>query len=210
MDPLKRQVRIARRRLSLQLFLRTLAWCWFGTLLAVAIIVGLDKFFPLSVAAPVWGVAALVSGLVLAIAWTWMHLRSELEAALEIDRRFGLKERVSSSLALDDSQLATAAGQAVVQDAVRRLERLDVAGQFRIRLGRWAWLPVVPALLAFSLATFLEPAVDENQAAATTSAAAQQKQIKKSGEVLRKKLEDRRAGSPRAGAQGRRGVVRQA
>jgi chemotaxis protein histidine kinase CheA len=53
-------------------------------------------------------------------------------------------------------------------------------------------LPVAPALLAFGLATFLKPAVDENQAAATTSAVAQQKQIKKSGEVLRKKLEERR------------------
>jgi hypothetical protein len=192
MDPLKRQVRIARRRLGLQLFLRALAWCWFGTLLAASIVIGLDKFYPLSIASSAWGVAALATGVLLALAWTWSHRRSELEAALEIDRRFGLKERVSSSLSLAEPELATPAGQAVVQDAVRRLERLDVAGQFRVRLGRWAWLPVLPALLGFGLATFLKPAVDENQAIATTSTTAQQMQIKKSGEVLRKKLEDRR------------------
>ena len=178
-----------------------LAWCWFGTLLLAAIVIGLDKFYPLHVSSAVLFAVVLASGLILALGWAW-KCRSQRPGSGAGNRSPVRAEgaRQQQPGAQGGRNWQTAAGQAVVQDAVRRLERLDVAGQFRVRLGRWAWLPVVPALLAFGLATFLKPAVDENQAAATTSAVAQQKQIKKSGEVLRKKLEDRPSGSPRKGA----------
>ena len=62
--------------------------------------------------------------------WTLLTSRDELAAAIEIDLRHRLKERVSSSLALSPSDQVTETGLALVKDAVRSIERLDVGQQF--------------------------------------------------------------------------------
>src|SRR4051794_22417663 len=110
MDTLRRQVRMARRRLAVQQFLRVLSWSWFGTLLVAAALIAVDKFYSLRVEPWAWGAGALALGMAIAAIWTFVTRQSELEAALEIDRRFGLKERVSSSYALSPAQRESPAG----------------------------------------------------------------------------------------------------
>jgi hypothetical protein len=192
MDPLVRQVRKAGRRLAFQHFLHTLSWAWFGTLLAAAVLITIDKFFPLGWSPFGWIAAAIALGLVIAAGWTWWRRPRDLDVALAIDQRFGLRERVSSSLALDDRERESPAGQALVHDAARRLERLEISTQFRLTLGRWICLPLVSAAVAFVVAVFLPPWANEQTAEATTQAAAQKKQIHESSEALRKKLAERR------------------
>ncbi len=190
MDVLKQQIRRAQRRLVFQRFLAILSWCWFGALLLAAAAIAVDKFRPLGVRPEIWVVGALAFGLLAAIGWTWFTRRGQLEAALEIDRRFGLKERVSSTFALSPEQLQSPAGQALVEDAVKRVDRLHVADQFRIKLNRWTWLPLAPAALALVIAVL--PAVGENKAGGSISTKADRKAVKTSTEALRKKLIERR------------------
>jgi len=192
MDVLKQQVRRAQRRLVLQRFFAVLSWSWFAALLAAAALIAVGKYYPLGVLAWGWVAIALGVGLVFAIGWTWFTSRGQLEAALEIDRRFGLKERVSSTFALGPDQLDSPAGKALVEDALKRVGRLHIAEQFRVKLGRWTWLPLAPAALAFLLAMYLNPSAGENKAGGSIATKAERKVVKTSTDALRKKLIERR------------------
>lgn len=193
MDVLKQQVRRARRRLAFQRFLAVLSWNWFAWLILAAIVVTVDKYWPLGLKAWAWPAAALGCGLITAIAWCFATRRGELEAALEIDRRFGLKERVSSTYSLAVDQLESPAGRALVEDAMKRVERLHIAEQFRVRLGRWSWLPLVPGMAAFLIVLFLQPPANETTAGGSTTNKAETKQVKASLNPLNKKsLEHRK------------------
>ncbi len=194
MDELRKQVLRAHRRLSLQRFLSVLSWSLFATLMLAAIAIAIPKVWALPVDVGRWTVGwfigAVVAGALIAIVYAFVARRSPLEAAIEIDRRFGLKERVSSTFALSESELATTAGQALVADASRRVARLDVAEQFTIQ-GRWtSLLPLASALLALLLIfipnAILKPTVS-NAASLDVK-----KQVQNSTDELRKKWAEQR------------------
>jgi hypothetical protein len=192
METLDRQVRRARRRLLAGSLAAKLAWCWFVGLSAAAAAIGAGKLWaPVAQGAwaALWLAAALGGGFVAAVLWTYWRRQSTLEAALEIDRRCGLKERVSSTLALGPLQRDSAIGQALVRDAGQSLVRVDVAERFRLRLDRRALLPVLPAALAFALAVFVPVRTPQ---APARNAAAQEAQTKASTRNLAKKIEARR------------------
>jgi hypothetical protein len=146
MDKLQRQIARARRRLNVQHFLGVLPWCWFCTLLAAAIAIGIEKtIWPeidISRWAAYWIGGGVLIGLFAAVVWTWIVRRGDLEAAWEIDRRFGLKERASSSLALTADELNTSCGQALVEDAALHLNRLQLSERFPVSISRRILLPL--------------------------------------------------------------------
>ncbi|MEX2113451.1 MAG: hypothetical protein WD845_09710 [Pirellulales bacterium] len=199
MDHLHKQVRRARRRLILQSFVGRLIWCWFASLLLAVVAIGAGKIWPLT-DAMTWAAgcvgAALAVGTLAAVVWTWLSDHESLEAAVEIDRRFGLKERVSSTLALSPGELDSDAGRALANDAAHRLQNVDVAERFAVRLDRRALLPLAPAALAFVLALGIDGR--QPQAPAATKPAVTT-QIKKSTDALAKKLEEKRKQAAEAG-----------
>jgi hypothetical protein len=194
MQKLKQQVAKARRRLIVEQFLGALVWSWFATLVVAAIAIGVQKWMLVNVDGWLWAVqwlsGAMAVGLLAALVWTWWVRKPELAAAIEIDRRFGLKERISSSLALSAEDLETPAGQALVDDAQRRVDRLEVTNQFPIKMNRRAWLPILPAVLAFALC-FLSDPIEPTSADAKANTVAITKQINESVKPLAKKMEDR-------------------
>jgi hypothetical protein len=197
MDKLHKQVRIAQRRLILQQFVGRLTWCLCVAFAAAAIAIAIGKFFVLPVDSTTWYAAwlggAFSTGILAAAIWTYLRRSSTLEAAIELDRRFRLKERVSSMLALDDGERETEAGQALVRDAVRRVEALEVKEQFGVAIGRRAWAPLVPAALAVAIALLVsDKALESSAEANTTSPTEVKKQVKASTDSLRKKLAERR------------------
>ena len=114
-----------------------------------------------------------------------------LEAAVEIDRRFDLRERVASSLSLSPDDQTTDAGSALMSDAVRAVGGIDVDDKFRVRLSRRAWLPLVPAIIAFALVLFVEHPRSGQQSRSEFGrqhAGANQERHR----VARKKLEEQR------------------
>src|SRR5262245_9249946 len=107
MEELTRQVSRARRQLTLQQFAQIAPQCLFVTLLVALIGVAIPKFWALEVTSTPegwtawwysWAGGGIGLGLLAAIVATWWVRRGSLEAAMEIDRRYGLKERVSSTL----------------------------------------------------------------------------------------------------------------
>ena len=159
MDTLHKQVRRAQRRLMLQQFLLALTWSLFGTFLIAALAISVPKIWALPLQSDLWAAGwlagALVFGFAIASLWTYVRRSAPLDAAIEIDRRYGLKERVSSALALGAEEVETEAGQALVNDAVRRVDRLDVDERFGIQLNRRALLPFLPATVAILLMLFI-------------------------------------------------------
>lgn len=191
MDKLLNQVRRARRRLVFEQFLSRLVWCLFSTLVIATVAIALPKVFVMEGLpagwASAWLIGAAVAGVIAACVWTLIARRSALDAAMEIDRRFELRERVASSLSLGESDRDTEAGQALVSDAVRAIDRIDVREKFGIAVNRRAWLPLAPAAAAFCLAMF----VGNREASSNISPQQSQitaEQVKKSVEEARKQI----------------------
>jgi gas vesicle protein len=190
MESLNKQVARARRWLAVQRFVDVLGWCCFATLLAALILIAVDKYRPLGIDPWIWGVGALALGIAVAAAWALVRGPRPIDAAIEIDRRFALKERVSSALSLSDDDRRTLAGQALIDDAVRRVGRLDVGERFAIAPGRQVLLPLLPAVVAVLVALLVHPA-GSNQAQAKTDPSIQ-KQIEQSARELRRRLQQKR------------------
>jgi DNA repair exonuclease SbcCD ATPase subunit len=143
----------------------------------------------------------------IAAVWTLFSRRTPLDAAIEIDRRFELRERVASSLSLSPDDQSSEAGRAVVNDALRAVSRIDVDEKFRIHLDRRAWWPIVPAAIAFVLVAFVDRRAESS--IEPDSAANIEKQVKQSAESLRKKIEERTKQAREKGLKDAEGLFKQ-
>lgn len=197
MNELRDQIARARRRLVTEQFLARLVWCLSATLGVAAVAIAIpriaylrDALLPHTLPQDWdlrWFASALVAGLAAAALWTLASRRSALDAAIEIDRRFDLRERIASSISLSPAELDTDAGQALVKDAVRAAARIDVNEKFRPQLTDRAWLPLVPAAIAFLLIAVFNPSPATSSPDPASPAVVAQ-QIKTANEALRKKL----------------------
>ncbi|MEX0820488.1 MAG: hypothetical protein WD070_12880 [Pirellulaceae bacterium] len=190
MEEIRRQVAAARRRLVVQQFLGILPWALLIALLIAVIGLAIPKIWIINIESNVWFAGwmggAFAAGLLVAIGWTLAIRRQALDAAIELDRRFGLKERVSSVLSLPSDELETEAGQALLKDAARRVESLEVREKFGISISSRALLPILPALVA--LALVLVPDAQDKLKAASSDDAAVREQIKRSTQDLKTRL----------------------
>ncbi|MDP7014271.1 MAG: hypothetical protein QGG36_00575, partial [Pirellulaceae bacterium] len=192
MEELRTQVKRAHRRLVLQRFLQASPWFLFTGFMIALVGVAVPKIWTIQVDQNIWlwswvGGAAAVS-LLMSIVWTVATRRGALDAAIELDKRFGLKERVSSTLSLAPDELETEAGQALVNDAIRRVARVDVKEHFRVRTTWRSLLPLVPAVAVFLVALLIADAAQKEKLQAATEKAAEIEAIKKSHDNLRKEL----------------------
>lgn len=140
------------RRMRFQRFLSALVWCWAVGLALVAVAIAVEKlgrplpgadWWPLAIAG---GVGLLVAGAIALLTGP-----NRVDAAVAIDHAFHLNERLSTALTLPGNLAETAAGRALVADAIRHVEDLDISEQFGLRLPRRAWVPLLPAALALGL-----------------------------------------------------------
>lgn len=156
------QVRRARRRLFFQALVTRLVWCGAGALLLTAAWFVLQRL--LWPQAADWWQWAIPTSLVTAASMVAVVLSlkrspSLVTAALALDERFALKERVTTFLTLSPQQSTTAVGLALQADTQGQVENLNVAEQFPVRLA-WttALMPVCSAVLAV-VAFFLAPQI---------------------------------------------------
>jgi hypothetical protein len=192
--PLQRQLHRVSRRLFWQTLLGCLVWCWSGALLLSAVWFLLQPH--VLAEPPAWlrgAVAggALLAGTLLAFVLAWRWTPSALTAALLLDEKFGLKERVTTTLTLGPGLEGSQAGQALLADVNQRMDKLDVGARFPVRL-RWTDIvpPVATAALAL-LAFYYQPA--QSQANIRARAAAEEKpanaeEIKEKLDRLRKEV----------------------
>jgi hypothetical protein len=178
--------------LILQQFLNVITWSMSAALIIAAIGLATPKIWVMAVDPQVWKWGwfggALVGGLLIGTLWTFLVRRGPLDAAMEMDHRFELKERISSALSLQPTEVETEAGQALVDDAVHRVERIDVRDKFPFGISWKAFLPLLPAAIAL-LVAYLPNATPDEVANAAASPPVETKRVKKSAEELKRRLE---------------------
>lgn len=156
MDKIFNQVSKARRYLWLQKALAVLpGWLLISFSIAfVALLIPKLWYVPYTFES--WGRNGLLAATAVAIVGTLAHasaLRPSLRSsAIELDRRFQLRERISSALELTPDAQQTPIGSALLQDAIRQVERIDVRDQFPLRPNTatpWVLLPVLSCIALF-------------------------------------------------------------
>ena len=195
MNEIQKQVKRARTRLFLQQFVVVLSWSLFVALIVSVIAVLIPKLTPVaflqdanSANAWTWGWIGGAAGCALAfsIIFTWMKCASDLTAAVEVDRRFGLKERVSSALSLNEKSRSTDFGSALIADANKRAQKIDIGEEFAVKPG---WRPLLPfgACLAVVVVMLFQNAVIKPTKASEDKAELQKK-IKVATDTTKKEL----------------------
>lgn len=211
MNELREQISRAQRRLHLEQFLARCVWCLSAALAAALVAIAVPRVVAIEGLPAnwdaIWFLGSLVLGVVAAGVWTLVSHRSALDAAIEVDQRFGLRERIASSISLSDEERQTEAGQALVKDAVRAASRIDVGDKFRLRLTQRAWAPLVPAALTFLVILFFNPSTATSSLDPNTPAVVA-KQINTAAESARKKLEEQRKEAERRGMKDAEGLFK--
>lgn len=146
-----RSVRTAARRLVSQSLLNNVAfWLAVSTGVALAWFVAQPLLLE---SPPVWlrwtvlvGLTAV--GLGMAVWQTVKSAPTKQSAALEVDSRFNLRERVTTALSLTPDLLGTPAGEAVAADAVAKVKPLSVGEKFPVKP---RWTAAVAPVLAVAI-----------------------------------------------------------
>lgn len=202
MDQINKKVIMARRRVLWNRFLHVIGWTLLLTLTLVAIGLAIPKLWHLAFLddpqaanywTAAWTVGGAVAGLFLAAVLTLVRQQSLLNVAQEVDQRFGLKSRLSSTLAMSSDDRSSVAGTALAEDAAREAERIDVRDEFRIETPWHLALPLLVALLAFGL--LFVPNASREPAAANAEVkepTAEREKVKTAVEQLKKKIREKR------------------
>ncbi|MEY4567988.1 MAG: hypothetical protein RLY14_2958, partial [Planctomycetota bacterium] len=197
MNSIERLSRHARRRLAFTCFLQKFPLCFAGYFALAALAIGINKVWAVPIDGKIWlatwiAVAALATMIHTLILVKW-NTPSILQSAIEVDRRFGLRERLSSALALSPDQLQSPLAQALQSDAQRQAERIDIRDRFEVRLSKWSLLPLVP-VLAITAMLWLSDAKEKAALAENASKQLTVQQMKNSTqpliEQIRKKREE--------------------
>jgi hypothetical protein len=164
MMPLIDEMHRLRRRLTLLMLGDCAARALFAAACASCVWLVLTRLFP-QLGGPLPVSVALSAGGVLGAAfWTSRRAPALEDAALAADARLGLKERLTSSLALrrDDASFLGGSpemAEAVHEDAGRHLARLNLRRDFPFRVTRgMRWLAA--PLILFGLGLLLLPEFD--------------------------------------------------
>ncbi|MCA9176781.1 MAG: hypothetical protein KDB14_19970 [Planctomycetales bacterium] len=192
MDQINKQVARVRTRLNFDRFVHVLGWAVFSCLLIAAVAAGTRILLGVADASERWyfALAGLGAGVLLATVLTYWRRRETMDAAIELDRRFQLKERISSSLSLSAADRETEAGQALIADATRRAERIEVSEHFKIQPNASVAMPLLGLTLFFALAAL--PNLSDKTAQAAANEQIAKEQIRKPAEDLKKKIEQRK------------------
>jgi len=155
LQPIERSVRVAHRRLFAQSLLNRLAVCWSAALvLGLGWVIAEPAILDSAADNLKWYVVGGLVGAATLAAIFWARAATPPlgRAALEVDNRFGLKERVTTALGLSEAERATPAGVAVVADAAAKVAPIAVKEKFPVS-PRWhsALVPALAACIALAV-----------------------------------------------------------
>lgn len=196
MNRIESQVKAARRRLILGKLGRALCVTLFAAAVIAAVAIAVPAVWVVDVAFDTWVtgwiIASAVTAVLAAAAYALATAPTKQAVAAEVDRRFGLRERLSSSLSLDPRSRESGFGSALVADAEKRAGQLAVAERFSLRPSRWSWLPVsvVPVLAIVVL--LAEPAQRSTASSRTAAEVAETEQVKTAASQLKKRIQQQR------------------
>lgn len=196
MNRIERKVQIARRRVILGRFGRALSFSMFAALIVATLAIALPALRAMEVDFSTWTYAWLggcaLAALFASLLYAVVTAPSVESVAAEVDRRFGLRERLSSSLSLDEQERESSFGLALVADADKRADQLEVADRFSIKPTKLGWLPlsIVPVLAIVLL--LVEPMSETSASSAGKPDAVEVKQVQTAASQLKKRIQQQR------------------
>lgn len=202
MEEITKKISVARRRLMVNQFLKIIAWSLFLGFVVIAVGVAVPKIWHLGSlesveASQFWNAAWIIGGAVItmlvAAGITIAKRQSITDVAVEVDRRFNLKSRLSSASAMTDQQRRSAAGEALTADAVRQAEVIDVGEQFPVQPNWSIALPLIPMLLVGLLLTIPNAKIETPTTDPTALAGTREvSEVKSAVEELKKKVREKK------------------
>lgn len=215
------KVRSARRRLVFGRLGRTLNFTLFAALLISTLAIAALAIVPLpqitaaigltastdggSPLTPTQWIASWLAGsLILAVLAAgldaWWRTPSLADVAAEVDHRFGLRERLSSSLATSDADSGSQTFVAALrEDAARSAESLRISDRFPLRAGRTVWLPLTILPILVVMIGVVRPVTDPAEQVATAVDTAEVRQVKAVASELKKRVSEQRRTSEAKG-----------
>ena len=200
MNTILKQVSKARNRMFVGRFFTILMWALFACLILSAIAVSIPRIWVLEISNETlksnWDVIWISLGSGFAVLLTavlaWVYRTTSSEAAVEVDQRFRLKDRLASALMLDGESAKTSAGQALIDDAEAKAEVIDVRDEFPFRPNWRVWLPLIPAVI-LAILLFVPNAVAKEPEVVDEKKKIDKKAIKVAIETAKKKIKKREA-----------------
>ncbi len=196
MSTIQSQLNRARRRILVGLFGRALCVTLFVSLVVATLAIGAAAIWaietPFYTWSTYWLAGTSVAGILVAMGYAIIQLPPPAAVAGELDRRFGLRERVSSAMLLGKDQQNSPFGMALVSDAERRAGQLAIADKFALHPNKWGWLPVsiVPVLTLILL--FAEPARPTIASSTKSVDSDETEQVKMATEQLKRRIQAQR------------------
>jgi len=141
--------RKARKRMMLNGLLDAVPKYLLVYLSMAGIAIAISKLWPIGVDGTQWFVGsvlvAVLATLAHSIVWAVRNNPSLLQATIEFDHRYRLKERLSSALMIQSNDTTSPLGEALLADASKKSEMIDLRDEFAIRFKRPALWPILPA-----------------------------------------------------------------
>ncbi|MEM9827612.1 MAG: hypothetical protein AAF958_13555 [Planctomycetota bacterium] len=196
MSPIEKCIRAARTRLTLGRFGRALAISSFVGLIVATLAVLLPAVRPMEIDHAAWNqgwmIASAAGAVLAAIVYTAIVAPTSQSVAQEIDKRFGLHERLGSTQMLNGDHESPEFAAALREDAARRAAEIKVSDEFALRPSPIVWLPlaVIPVLVVVLLA--LGPASRTPIDADDEQTAMEIRQVKSVTKQLRKRIEQQK------------------
>ncbi len=196
MNQVQSKVRNARRRIMLAKFGQALCVTLFVALIVATVAIALPALRVMPVDFHQWvyswlGGCSLAAVLAAAV-YTAVTAPSLESVASEVDRRFGLRERLSSSLTLDREEQDSDFGMALMADAEKRANQLDVSDRFSLKPSRLGWLPVAIVPVLAIVLMLVEPMSATSASSAGKSDPLEVQQVKTVASQLKKRLQQQR------------------
>ena len=196
MNRIESQVTSARRRLIIGTFGRALCYALFAALIVATIAIAIPAIWVMEIDFTAWSyswvVGAVLTAVLAAVGYAIATAPSMDQVAAEVDRRFGLRERLSSSMSLPKAERDSDFGAALMADAEKRASQLAVADRFALKPSKLGWLPLALVPLLAIVMFLVEPASESNASSTMKADQAEIDQVKKVATQLKKRLQQQK------------------
>lgn len=193
---IRQLVNQAKRRLFIASFGRSLCYSLSIAALFSTIAIITPLYVEMRFETQGWIETCLLFGLIIALGTslvlTWLKSPSETQAAQEVDRRFELRERLSSALSLGDMAGDSTVAKALIADTEKSTSQIYIADKFAIRPTRLLWLPCCMLSCLLTVCWLVEPNSYAGAESITENQSTDKEQITEAAKVLKKQIQQRR------------------
>jgi hypothetical protein len=185
--PIQRSISKVKRRVALNQVLRAVGWAVLIGLLAASALVIVDRLLPMTVI-PLfaYGIAAGVA-LIIALAFAVRNLPGEADAAVLLDDKLGLKDKLGTALYAATLENQNELTQQIAREADVAAEqaRVMVAKAAPIEMARvWNFTPIALAVLLGAFVFMPADEFDPLGQIAEAEAEAEEQRLAEEGEVI--------------------------